>query len=268
MDVRPIGIFDSGVGGLTVVKEVMGSLKEESIVYFGDTARVPYGSKSKQTVTKFSTQIIRFLLTQDVKAIIIACNTVSSNSIEELREIFPNIPMVEVVGPGVDMALRTTRTGVVGVVGTQATIASNKYPELLLARDENLKVYGKACPLFVPLVEDGWADHDVAYQVIGEYLRPLLERNIDSLILGCTHYPMLTYTIKKVVGENVELINPAEEAAKQMGEILGKNNMASNSSTPQYKFYVSDSEERFREMAQIFLNKPIEHIETITIEEY
>ncbi len=268
MDCRPIGIFDSGVGGLTVVKEVMNSLSGESIVYFGDTARVPYGSKSKQTVTKFSAQIIRFLLTQDVKAIIIACNTVSSNSIEELREIFPNMPIVEVVGPGVHMALHTTQTGRIGVVGTQATIESNKYPELLLAKDSALKVYGKACPLFVPLVEDGWAERDVAYQVVKEYLRPLLEKNIDSLILGCTHYPMLTRTIKKVVGDQVELINPAEEAARQMGDILIKNDMTSDDHDPEYKFYVSDSEERFKEMAQIFLNNPIEHIATVPIEEY
>ena len=268
MDCRPIGIFDSGVGGLTVVKEVMENLAGESIVYFGDTARVPYGSKSKKTVTKFSAQIIRFLLTQDVKAIIIACNTVSSNSIEELRNIFPNVPIVEVVGPGVHMALHTTKTGVIGVVGTQATIASNKYPQLLLEKNENLKVYGKACPLFVPLVEDGWANHDVAYQVVGEYLRPLLAKNIDSLILGCTHYPMLADTIKKVVGDQVELINPAEEAAKRMQDILITNHMTSSNETPEYRFYVSDSEERFKEMAQIFLHNPIEHIETIAIEEY
>lgn len=268
MDNRPIGIFDSGVGGLTVVKEVMKNLVGESIIYFGDTARVPYGSKSKQTVTKFSAQIIRFLRTKDVKAIIIACNTVSSNSIEELRKMFPDLPIIEVVGPGVHMALYTTKTGVIGVVGTEATIASNKYPELLHRQDESLKVFGKACPLFVPLVEDGWADHEVAYTVTAEYLKPLLEKNIDSLILGCTHYPMLTNTIKKVVGDKVELINPAEEAAKRMEDILIKNNMSANSKQPDYNFYVSDSEERFREMAQIFLNKPIEHVEVIAIEEY
>lgn len=268
MDCRPIGIFDSGVGGLTVVKEVMNSLKEESIIYFGDTARVPYGSKSKKTVTRFSAQIIRFLLKQDVKAIIIACNTVSSNSIEELRDMFPNIPIVEVVGPGVHMALRTTRTGIIGVIGTEATIGSNKYPELLCASNKALEVYGRACPLFVPLVEDGWADHPVACEVSQEYIRPLLEKNIDCLILGCTHYPMLTNTLKKVVGDQVELINPAEEAAKIMGDILTLHNMVSNSKTPDYKFYVSDSEERFKEMAQVFLNKPIEYVATVPIEEY
>jgi len=268
MDQRPIGIFDSGVGGLTVVKEVMNSLQGEAIVYFGDTARVPYGSKSKKTVTKFSAQIIRFLLTQNVKAIIIACNTVSSNSIEELREMFPDIPIVEVVGPGVHMALRTTKSGRIGVIGTQATIASNKYPELLRAQNKNLEVYGKACPLFVPLVEDGWADHAVALEVTAEYLKPLLEKNIDSLILGCTHYPMLTNTIKKVVGDKVELINPAEEAAKQMENILVKNNMTSSCQNPEYKFYVSDSGDRFKEMAQIFLHRPIEHVDIVPIEEY
>lgn len=268
MDSRPIGIFDSGVGGLTVVKEVMETLPHESVVYFGDTARVPYGSKSKKTVTRFSVQIIKFLLTQDVKAIIIACNTVSSNSIVELRELFPNIPILEVVGPGVQMALETTKTGKIGVVGTQATISSQKYPELLLGRNKDLKVYGKACPLFVPLVEDGWASHVVAYEVAKEYLKPLLEQEIDSLVLGCTHYPMLTETLKKVVGEQVELINPAEEAARQMREILNKNNISAHNKVPQYKFYVSDSEERFREMAQIFLSKPIRQVETIAIEEF
>lgn len=267
MNNRPIGIFDSGVGGLTVVKDVMKQLPNESIVYFGDTARVPYGSKSKTTVTKFSAQIIRFLLEQDVKAIIIACNTVNSNCIEELRKAFPNVPISGVVEPGVTMALRTTKNGRIGVIGTEATIASNRYPELLKQSNEKLEVFGKACPVFVPLVEDGWADHNVTEEVASVYLKELLDEKIDSLILGCTHYPMLTHTIQKVVGSQVELINPANEAAHQMGEYLREHDMQADK-LPIYKFYVSDHAERVKSVAKMFLDYPVEEVETIDIEKY
>lgn len=267
MNNRPIGIFDSGVGGLTVVKDVMKQLPNESIIYFGDTARVPYGSKSKTTVTKFSAQIIKFLIKQDVKAIIIACNTVNSNCIEELRRQFPDVPISGVVEPGVTMALRTTKNGRIGVIGTEATIASGRYPELLKAADEKLEVFGKACPVFVPLVEDGWAEHGVTEEVASVYLKELLDQKIDSLILGCTHYPMLTNTIQKVVGQGVELINPANEAAHQMGEYLREHDMQADT-LPTYKFYVSDHAERVKSVAKMFLDYPVEEVDTIDIEKY
>lgn len=268
MDNRPIGIFDSGLGGLTVVKEVMAQLKDESIIYFGDTARVPYGSKSKETVTKYSAQIIRFLLQQDVKAIIIACNTANSNSIEELRQSFPQVPIVGVVEPGAHMALGTTNNKKIGVIGTEATIASGKYPYLLTKDDKEVQVYSKACPLFVPLVEEGWANHDVTKQVIAEYLGPLVEEGIDSLILGCTHYPMLAETIAEVIGESVKLINPATEAAWRMKVLLEKTSMEASEGHTKYAFYVSDHPSRMQKMAQIFLEYPVEHVEMVAIEEY
>lgn len=268
MDTRPIGIFDSGVGGLTVVKAVMAQLPHESIVYFGDTARVPYGSKSKETVTKFSAQIIRFLLEQDVKAIIIACNTVSSNSIEKLRDMFPQIHVEGVVEAGVYMALRTTYNGSIGIIGTEATIESKKYPELLQKENPELKVYGKACPLFVPLVEDGWVDHSVTKQVAMEYLAPLLKQNIDTLILGCTHYPMLMRIIGEVVGEEVRLINPAKEAARRIGSILEEKDIISRECMPRYEFFVSDHPQRMQKMAQIFLDYPVERVGIVDIEKY
>ncbi|MHC1749520.1 MAG: glutamate racemase [Cellulosilyticaceae bacterium] len=268
MDKRPIGIFDSGLGGLTVVKEVMKQLENESIIYFGDTARVPYGSKSKETVTKFSAQIIRFLREQNVKAIIIACNTVNTTSIEALRKMFPDIQIQGVVEPGVTMALNTTKSGRIGIIGTEATIASNRYPELLQQKNSSLAVYGRACPLFVPLVEDGWAKHPVASEVAKEYLKPLLEESIDSLVLGCTHYPMLTTILQEVVGEGVALINPAKETAVCIERLLEESDMKTNSKIPNYAFYVSDRTERFKQMAELFLDYPVEHVEVVDIEKY
>lgn len=268
MDNRPIGIFDSGLGGLTVVKEVMNQLQDESIIYFGDTARVPYGSKSKETVTKFSAQIIRFLNKQDVKAIIIACNTVNTNSIEALRKAFPDTPIVGVVEPGVHMALQTTKNHKVGVIGTEATINSGKYPSLLKEQNPHLEVYSQPCPLFVPLVEEGWAEHSVTKQVIEAYLTPLVAKGIDSLILGCTHYPMLTSAIQEVVGESVTLINPAQEAAERMRTLLDKMNMAAEPGKTSYKFYVSDHATRMQRMAQLFLEYPVREVEAVDIETY
>ncbi|MGL4800265.1 MAG: glutamate racemase [Cellulosilyticaceae bacterium] len=268
MDNRPIGIFDSGLGGLTVVKEVMTRLPDESIIYFGDTARVPYGSKSKETVTKFSAQIIRFLKEQNVKAIIIACNTANSNSIEALRATFSDIPIVGVVEPGVHMALQTTRNHKVGIIGTEGTIASEKYPTLLKEQNPHLEVYPKACPLFVPLVEEGWADHFVTKEVIKEYLLPLVEKGIDSLILGCTHYPMLAGPISEVVGQGITLINPAQEAAERMGVMLDKTGMEASAGHTDYKFYVSDHPARMKRMAQLFLEYPVREVEMVEIEAY
>ncbi|WP_053982953.1 glutamate racemase [Niameybacter massiliensis] len=268
MDNRPIGIFDSGVGGLTVVKAVMERLKHESIVYFGDTARVPYGSKSKETVTKFSAQIIRFLETHDVKAIVIACNTVNANCIEELRAMFPHLPIEGVVEPGVRMALKETRNNRIGIIGTEATIASGKYPYLLKQQNPNLEVFGKACPLFVPLVEEGWANHSITKEVVQEYLLPLAEKDIDTLILGCTHYPMLTQTIGEVLGDGITLINPATEAAFSLKRLLKSRDMQTEHTEATYKFYVSDHTCRMQKMAQVFLDYPVEYVEKVDIEAY
>lgn len=269
MDNRPVGVFDSGVGGLTVVREVMRRLPGESIVYFGDMARVPYGTKSRETVTRYATQIIRFLLEKNVKAVIVACNTVSSNCVPQLRETFGDLPLVEVVTPGVRMALRTTRNNIVGVVGTTATINSHRYRDMLQAANPALQVYGQACNLFVPLVEEGWANHEVTHQVAEQYLQPLVQRGIDSLILGCTHYPLLTQTLATLAAKHeFTLINPAEEAAVMLDEILKERHLSANAQVATHRFFVSDSADRFRALAEIFLGQPVERVETIPIENY
>lgn len=266
---QPIGIFDSGLGGLTVVKEVRQHLPYESIIYFGDTARVPYGSKSKSTVTKFSAQIIRFLQSKGVKAIIIACNTVSSNSIEDLKAMFPHMPIEGVVVPGVKMALEKTQTGRIGIIGTEATIRSNKYPSLIKACQPNTRVFSQACPLFVPLVEDNWAFHPVTKTIAKEYLTPLLKKDIDTLILGCTHYPILTHAIQEIVGERITLVNPAQEAAYKIEETLKvQNKLATGKNTPKYQFYVSDHTSQFEQMAKEFLKTPMSNVQKIDIERY
>ncbi len=265
---QPIGIFDSGLGGLTVVKEVMKHLPNESIIYFGDTARVPYGNKSKETVTKFSAQIIRFLQSKGVKAIIIACNTVSSNSIEDLRAMFPEMLIEGVVEPGVKVGLEKTKIGRIGIIGTEATIRSNKYPTLIKAVNPEAQVFGKSCPLFVPLVEDGWITHPVTQMVATEYLTPLLKEGIDTLILGCTHYPMLSEAIQEVVGEKVILVNPAQEAAYKMERNLKKWKQLSTAKTPPtYEFYVSDHTSQFEQMAKEFLKRPIQNVQLVDLGE-
>lgn len=267
MDNRPIGIFDSGLGGLTVVKELMKQLKNESIIYFGDTARVPYGNKSKATITKFSAQIIRFLLTQDVKAVIIACNTVNSNCELELKEMFPDLIIEGVVNPGVIMASRETKNGRIGIIGTEGTVKSGRYKEQLNALHPEYQIFSKACPLFVPLVEDGWINRDVTKMVISEYLKELIDQDIDTLILGCTHYPILFDDIKSVVGEKIKLINPANETAHQMKLLLLNEDMRSNNAGA-CQFYVSDHKEQMQDMAKMFLGCETPNVAEIDIENY
>ncbi len=253
MDNRPIGVFDSGVGGLTVVKQVIKALPKEDIIYFGDTARVPYGSKSRDTVTKFSSQIIRFLLSKDVKAVIIACNTVSSNCFEALTAEF-SLPIIEVVTPGVESCVETTKNKIVGIIGTEATIKSGAYERKIKERDKSIEVYSKACPLFVPLAEEGWIDNDIAILTAKTYLRELVEKNIDSIILGCTHYPLLKKCIGRVIGDNVKIVDPAYAAAVKMKQCLKKNDMLGENSG-KVEFFVSDNTEKFDFVCGFVLKK-------------
>ena len=199
MDTRPIGVFDSGVGGLTVVKQIMKVMPHENIVYFGDTARVPYGTKSKEAVTKYSKQNVRFLLSKEVKAIIVACNTASSNSLEALRETF-DVPIFGVVVPGVEEALRSTKNKKIGVIGTPGTVRSGAYERMICEQDSEMQVFTKACPLFVPLAEEGWTDNEVSRQAAKRYLEELVATGIDSLVLGCTHYVFLKNQIRNYYG--------------------------------------------------------------------
>ena len=263
---NPIGIFDSGVGGLTVVKAVMDALPAENIIYFGDTARVPYGTKSKETVTKFSEQNIRFLLTKNVKAVIIACNTVSSNSYNELRERF-DLPLIEVVTPGVEYCLSQIREKRVGVIGTEATIRSAAYERAIRERDGGVKVFSKACPLFVPLAEEGWVNNNVALAAAGIYLAEFVENGVDALILGCTHYPLLTDCIKRITG-GIKIIDPAKAVAERVKETLAAAGLLNGGENPPSReFYVSDNTQKFERISLAVLGRPYEAVK-VDIERY
>jgi len=224
----PIGVFDSGVGGLTVAREIMRQLPNERIVYFGDTARVPYGSKSKETVTRYSRQIVHFLETQQVKAIVAACNTASAYALEELEKEV-DIPMIGVVKPGARAALAATTNGRIGVVATEATINSGIYSRYIEEHDKSVSVIGKACPLFVPLVEEGFAKHSITEQVIDIYLADMKNTDIDTIILGCTHYPLLRSKIMAYLGERVHIVNPAYETAMDLKAVLKERQIANTS---------------------------------------
>ena len=253
MDNRPIGVFDSGIGGLTVVSQVLKALPHEEIVYFGDTARLPYGSKSKEIVTKFSRQIVNFLLEKDVKAIIIACNTASSNSYNALVTEF-DIPIIEVVGPAVTTCLNTTKNNIVGVIGTEATIRSEAYQIQIRSREPEIQVYSKSCPLFVHLAEEGWTKNSVAHLTTEIYLQELIDKDIDTLILGCTHYPLLEDCIKQITG-NIKIINPAAAVAVEMKSFLERNKLLRDApSPPQHKFYVSDNTKKFNKICNLVLD--------------
>ncbi|MDF2586701.1 MAG: murI [Anaerocolumna sp.] len=254
----PIGVFDSGVGGLTVAREIMRQIPNETIVYFGDTARVPYGSKSKKTIINYSRQIVRFLQSNDVKAIVIACNTASAFALETIiTEV--SIPVIGVVKPGAKVAAETTKNGNIGIIGTEGTINSGIYNTYLSKTKPNVRVYGKACPLFVPLVEEGWLDDPITVEVAKRYISELMTYDIDTLVLGCTHYPLIRHTIGSIVGEKVTLVNPAFETARSLREVLIHNGLESVTAAGEHKFYVSDGAEKFKKFAKTIL--PIEVIE-------
>lgn len=267
----PIGVFDSGVGGLTVAREIMRQIPNERIVYFGDTARVPYGSKSKDNIIKFSRQIIRFLQTENVKAIVIACNTASALALDEMQQEF-DFPILGVVKPGAKVAVETTVNKRIGLIGTEANIRSGVYTRYIKSLDDEAKVFEKACPLFVPLVEEGWLHDDITLQVASRYLEELKEKDIDTLIMGCTHYPLIRSTIRKVMGDKVNLVNPAYETAIELKNLLERDNLANkcdvDSPSSMYRFYVSDAEEKFKLFANSILPFDITMTKQINIENY
>lgn len=268
---KPIGVFDSGIGGLTVVREIIRNSPDEKIIYFGDTARVPYGGKSKDTILRFSRQIVRFLQLQDVKAIVIACNTASAFALEEIQKEF-DIPIIGVVKPGAKVACETTKNNKVGVIATKGTISSGLYTELIHELKPEVEVFGKACPLFCPLVEEGWhKDDPVTKEVANRYLSVLKDKDIDTLILGCTHYPLLRHMIGDIMGENVTLVNPAYETALDLKHLLAEKGIASDTKMQgenPYQFYVSDDAESFRDFANAILPIDIKKAKKIPIEEY
>jgi len=267
----PIGVFDSGVGGLTVAREIMRNIPGERIVYFGDTARVPYGSKSKDTVLRYSRQIIRFLRTRKVKAIVIACNTASAYALEEIQKEL-DIPIIGVVKPGARVACQVTQNGRIGVIATDATIQSEIYTDFICNQDANIRVIGKACPLFVPLAEEGWLDDPVTIQIAKRYLQELKDSDIDTLILGCTHYPLLRSTVGKIMGCRVRLVNPAYETALELARLLKREGIANpgmnQEESEHYQFYVSDASDKFKQVANSILPYDIDTTKQINIEEY
>lgn len=267
----PIGVFDSGVGGLTVAREIIRQLPNEKIIYFGDTARVPYGSKSKENIIRYSRQIIRFLRTKNVKAIVVACNTASAIALEEIRPDI-DIPIIGVVKPGAKVAAQNTSNKRIGIIATEATIRSNIYTDVIHERDSEITVFGKACPLFVPLVEEGLLNDPVTVEIASRYLGELKSKDIDTLILGCTHYPLIRKTVGRIMGEEVTLVNPAYETAVSLRELLEERGMAAGDEhqyeSGMYEFYVSDIAEKFKSFANTIMPFRIEHINQINIEEY
>ena len=267
----PIGVFDSGVGGLTVAREIMRQIPNERIVYFGDTARVPYGSKSKETVTKYSRQIVRFLETQNVKAIVIACNTASAYALEQIEKEI-KVPIIGVVKPGAVTAARATQNGKVGVIATEGTIQSEIYTQYIKELKQDASVIGKACPLFVPLVEEGLLEDPVTDEIAQRYLSVLIDSGIDTLILGCTHYPLIRSTVGRVMGEKVTLVNPAYETAIELKRLLEEYNMLQDEKpalgTNQYQFFVSDGADKFQQFANNIFKYGVLAVKQINIEEY
>ncbi|MDO5392362.1 MAG: glutamate racemase [Eubacteriales bacterium] len=266
----PIGVFDSGVGGLTVAREIMRNLPSERIVYFGDTARVPYGSKSRESIIRFSRQIIHFLQEEHVKAIVVACNTASAYALDEVQKDL-DIPIIGVVKPGAKVAVKATRNKRIGVIGTKGTIGSNIYADYIHEIDPEITVVGKACPLFVPLVEEGWLKDPVTVEVAERYLQELQEQDVDTLVMGCTHYPLLRSVLRELLGEKVTLVNPAYETAQSLKQLLKEMNLDNPGIKEEefpYRFYVSDLADQFTAFANSILPYDVSMTKKIDIEKY
>jgi glutamate racemase len=265
MNDRPIGVFDSGIGGLTVLKEVFRKLPDESTVYLGDTARVPYGIRSAETVTRYSFENTGFLVSMGIKVLVVACNTVSAVSLEAIKGRL-TIPVIGVIEPGSRAAVRATRNKNVGVIGTEATVNSGAYARIITAMDASIRVFSLPCPLFVPLAEEGLTDDAIATMVAERYLKNLKEKGIDTLVLGCTHYPLLKDVIGKVMGGGISLIDSATETASEIKETLVRNGIeGSPSREPLREFYVTDAPEKFLKVGERFLGEKIAHIEKISV---
>ena len=261
----PIGIFDSGIGGLTVVKEVINILPQEDIIYLGDTARVPYGIRSAETVIRYAIENTEFLLTKNIKALVVACNTVSAVGLEELKKRI-EIPVIGVLEPGAEAAVRATKNRIIGVIGTEATISSSSYKKTILRIEPDIAVYGKACPLFVPLVEEGWTEGKIVQSIVDKYLKDMKEMNIDTLVLGCTHYPLLKRAIQQTLGDKVTLIDSAVETALTLRSLLiEKRLVRNNNPSPKRIFFVTDAPERFQRIGLNFVGNVITEVEKVSI---
>ncbi len=253
---NPIGIFDSGIGGLTVAKEVANILPKESIIYLGDTARVPYGTRGKKIIAQFALELANFLIKQKVKFLVIACNTISATCFKEIKKVSP-VPVLGVITPAAEKIIRTTKTGKVGVIGTRATVNSKVYEQEIWKINPRIKVFTKACPLFVPIAEEGLGENGIATLTAEEYLSCFKDSGIDTLHLGCTHYPLLKGVIQKAIGNKVTIIDSAQPSAEKLKETLEEMDLLSNSAETVYKFYVTDSPDQLYKVAKLFFGKNI-----------
>jgi glutamate racemase len=262
----PIGVFDSGVGGLTVVRALMERLPFENLIYFGDTARVPYGVKSVETISRFTTQIAEFLLARDVKLLIIACNTMASVASQVVRDLSP-VPVLDVIDAGAWAAAERSRSHAIGVIGTPTTVNSNAYARAIHGYDAGARIYSHACPLFVPLVEEGWLEHEVTRLTAQEYLRPVLAQGVDTMVLGCTHYPLLKPLLQEVAGPGVTLVDSAESMAERTAALLESQGLANPSrDAPRYEFYVTDVPLRFQTIGERFLGRTLTNVRVVKLD--
>jgi len=264
MNNKSIGIFDSGLGGLTVLRAIHELLPEENLIYFGDSGRAPYGTKSKETIIKYTFQDIDLLIAKDVKMIVIACNTASSCAIEAVRAFY-KIPIVEVIEPGAKAATMTTKTGRIGIIGTPATVSSGVYEKNLKLLMPDCTCISKACPMFVPLVEEGLWEGEIAEKIVEHYLNEVKEFGVDSLVLGCTHYPLIAPVISRMMGNKVTMVNSALEVARAVRETLDKYDISANNEG-KMDFYTSDSVSKFRSLGSLFLGEPLESVNVMKSE--
>lgn len=261
----PIGIFDSGVGGLTVFRAIERQLPGESLIYLGDTARIPYGTRSMSTVERYALEVAAFIESRRVKAIAIACNTASALAADRLARAC-SVPVISVIEPGARRAVESTRNGHIGVIATEATVSSGAYEKAMLAQRGKLEIISRACPLFVPLAEEGWADHAVTRQVAEEYLSELRASRVDTLVLGCTHYPILRPIIEQVMGDHVTYIDSGEAMADEVARLLEERDLRRRSREPRSeRFYVTDYAARFRRVAELFLGRSLESVEVVEL---
>lgn len=255
-----IGVFDSGFGGLSVMRAIRNTLPHENVIYFGDTARLPYGSKSAETILRYSIENATFLISQGIKVLVVACNTVCAVAFEELQKLF-TIPIIGIIFPAVEEVVEITKNGQIAILGTRMTISRCVHQQEIMARLPFAEVTAISCPLLVPLVEEGYSEHPLAEMVVQEYLRPLKWKEIDTLLLGCTHYPLLQTLIQKELGPHVTLVDPAIKCAEKLRDLLLTHQLENQQKElPHYQFFVSDDPEKFRLLGKTFLNYPIEHV--------
>ena len=261
----PIGVFDSGLGGLTVLTSLEKILPNESFIYFGDTAHVPYGSKSVDTVIRYSQDIMEFFMTHNAKAVVIACNTASAVAYPNLRNSY-DIPLFDVVIPSVVHSHTISKTRKIGVIGTQSTIYSRAYTQSFSGLDSDCFVFEIACPLFVPLIEEGWSDTAVAKEIARKYLEPFQKTEMDTLILGCTHYPIMAETIQGAVEDHVQLVYSGQTVGRELSSYLEKNSCKNNSGSPgETRFYVTDLPQKFDELGSRFLGRKMDHVKHVSL---